>query len=145
MSTQYFLPYKTGDIKVDLDLDLSNYVTKTDLKNVTHVDTSNFALKTNIASLKTEVDKLDIYKLVPVPNDLAKLSNVVKNDVVTKAQFRTLVSKVNSIDATDFVKKAIYDTDKLCLEKNLSDINGIIIKGSGVASKDDLDAVEKKS
>ena len=144
MSTQYFSPYKTGDIKVDLDLGLSNYATKTDLKNVTHVDTSNFALKTNTASLKTEVDKLHIDKLVPVPNDLAKLSNVVKNDVVTKTQFSTLVSKVNSIDTTDFVKKANYDTDKLSSEKKISGINGIIIKGSGVASKDDLDAVEKK-
>ena len=69
MSSQYFLPYRThgGDIKVDLDL--SSYATKTDLTNVTHVDTSNFALKTNLASLKTEVDKLDIDKLVPVLTD----------------------------------------------------------------------------
>ena len=63
---------------------LNNYATKTNLKNVTHVDVSSFASKTNLASLKTEVDKLDIDKLVPVPNDLAKLSNVVKNDVVKK-------------------------------------------------------------
>ena len=70
----------SGDITVTVDL--SNYATKTDLKNVTHVDTSSFALKTNLATLKTEVDKLDIDKLVPVPIDLSKLSNVVKNDVV---------------------------------------------------------------
>ena len=63
---------------------MSNYVTKTNLKNVTHNDTSSFALKTNLANLKTEVDKLDIDKLVPVPADLSKLSNVVKNDVVKK-------------------------------------------------------------
>ena len=63
---------------------MSNYATKTDLKNVTHIDTSSFALKTNLASLKTEVDKLDIDKLMPVPVDLSKLSNVVKNDVVKK-------------------------------------------------------------
>ena len=63
---------------------LNNYATKTNLKNVTHVDVSSFASKTNLGSLKTEVDKLDIDKLVPVPNDLAKLSNVVKNDVVKK-------------------------------------------------------------
>ena len=61
---------------------MSNYATKTDLKNVTHIDTSSFALKTNLASLKTEVDKLDIDKLMPVPVDLSKLSNVVKTDVV---------------------------------------------------------------
>ena len=64
--------------------DLSNYATKTDIKNVTHVDTSNFALKTNLASLKTEVHKLDIHKLEPVPADLSKPIDVVKNDVVKK-------------------------------------------------------------
>ena len=51
---------------------------------MTHVDTSGFALKTNLATLKTEVDKLDIDKLVPVPTHLSKLSNVVKNDIVKK-------------------------------------------------------------
>ena len=61
---------------------MSNYATKTDLKNVTHIDTSIFALKTNLASLKPEVDKLGIDKLMPVPVDLSKLSNVVKTDVV---------------------------------------------------------------
>ena len=69
-----------GDINVKVDL--SNYATKTDIKNISHVDTSSFALKSNLASLKTEVDKLDINKLVPVPVDLSKLSDVVKNDVV---------------------------------------------------------------
>ena len=64
--------------------DLSNYATKTDIKNISHVGTSNFALKTNLASLKTEVEKLDIDKLVPIPVDLSKLSDVVKNDVVKK-------------------------------------------------------------
>ena len=65
-----------GDINVKVDL--SNYATKTDIKNISHVDTSSFALKTNLANLKTEVDKLDIDKLVPVPVDLSKLSNLVK-------------------------------------------------------------------
>ena len=69
---------------INVKVDLSNYATKTDLKNVTHVDTSSFALKTNLASLKTEVDKLDIVKLVPVSVDLSKLSDVVKNDVLKK-------------------------------------------------------------
>ena len=71
----------------------SSYATKTDLKNVTHVDVSRFASKTNLASLKTEVDKLDIAKLTPVANDLAKLSNVVKNDVVKKTEYNKLVTK----------------------------------------------------
>ena len=71
-----------GDINVKVDL--SNYATKTDLKNVSHVDVSSFTLKSNLANPKTEVDKLDIDKLTPVPNDLAKLSNVVQNEVVKK-------------------------------------------------------------
>ena len=67
-----------------LNFDLSNYAIKTDLKSMTHVDTSSFPLKTNIADLKTEVDKLYIDKLAPVPADLSKLNDVVKNDVFTK-------------------------------------------------------------
>ena len=62
--------------------------------------------KTNLASLKTEVDKLDIHKLTPVPNDLAKLSNVVKNDVVKKTEYNKLVTKVDHVDTTGFVLKA---------------------------------------
>ena len=70
---------------------LSNYATKTDLKNAMHVETSSFVLKTNLAGLKTEVDKLDIDKLVPVPVDLSKLSEVVKKTV-----YKKLVAKVNN-------------------------------------------------
>ena len=80
--SQYFpKPFRSFGGNINVKIDLSNYATKTDLKNVTHIDTSSFALKTNLASLKTEVDKLDIDKLVPVPIDLNKLSDVVKNDV----------------------------------------------------------------
>ena len=84
MSHCFPKPYEPfgGDIKVKVDL--SNYATKADIKNISHVDTSSFALKTNLANLKTEVDKLDIDKLAPVPVDLSKLSDVVKNDVVKK-------------------------------------------------------------
>ena len=85
------------------NINLSNYATKTDLKNVTHVDTSSFALKINLASLKTKVDKLDIDKLAPVPVDLSKLSDVVKNDVVKKAVYDILVAKVNNIDISDLL------------------------------------------
>ena len=83
---------------------MSNYATKTDIKNISHVDTSSFALKSNLASLKTEVDKLDINKLVPVPVDLSKL-NDVKNDAAKKTIYDKLVAKVNSIDTRRFVKK----------------------------------------
>ena len=84
MSQHFPKPFRSFGGNINVKVDLSNYATKTDLKNMTHVDTSSFALKTNLANLKTEVDKLDIDKLVPVPTDLSKLSNVVKNDVVKK-------------------------------------------------------------
>ena len=83
--SQYFPKlFRSFRRNINVKVHLYNYVTKTDLKNVTHVDTSNFASKTNLASLKTEVDKLDIDKLAPVPVYLSKLSDVVKNDVVKK-------------------------------------------------------------
>ena len=81
MSKYFPEPYEPFGGDINVTVDLSNYATKTDLKNVTHVDTSSFAWKTNLAILKTEVDKLDIDKLVPVPTDLSKLSNVAKNVV----------------------------------------------------------------
>ena len=83
---------------------MPNYATKTDIKNISHVDTSSFALKSNL-DIKTEVDKLHINKLVPVPVDLSKLSDVAKNDVVRKTVYDTLVAKVNSIDTNAFVLK----------------------------------------
>ena len=85
---QYFpKPFEPFGGDINVKVDLSNYATKTDIKNISHVDTSSFALKSNLANLKTEVDKLDIDKLVPVPVDLSKLSDVVKNDVVKKAVY----------------------------------------------------------
>ena len=87
---------------INVKVDLSNYSTRTDLKNVTHVDTSSFALKVNLASLKTDVDKLDIKKLVPVTVDLSNLSDVVKNDVKRTANDK-LVAKVNDIDTSGFL------------------------------------------
>ena len=78
MSKYYPKPYKQFGKNINVKVDLSNYATKADIKNISHVDTSSFALKTNLANLKTEVDKLDIGKLVPVPIDLSKLSDVKK-------------------------------------------------------------------
>ena len=74
--SQYLPKPSNHKENIKVEIDLTNYATKADIKNITHVDTSNFALKTNLANLKTEVDKLDIDKLVPIPNDLSKLSNV---------------------------------------------------------------------
>ena len=96
--SQYFpKPYEPFGGDINVKFDLSNYATKADIKNISHVDTSSFALKTNLANLKTEVDKLDIEKLVPVPTDLSKLSNVVKNDVVKKTVHDKLVAKVKLV------------------------------------------------
>ena len=99
--SQYFPKlFKSFGRNINVKVDLSNYATKTDLKNVTHVDTSRLALKANLASLKTEVDQLDIDKLAPVPIDLTKLSDVVK-----KAVYEKLAAKVNNIDTSSFVLK----------------------------------------
>ena len=103
--SQYFpKSYKPFGGEINVKVDLSNYTT--DLKNVSHVNVSSFALKSNLANLKTEVDKLDIDKLTPVPNDLAKLSNVVKNDVVKETKYNKLITKVDNIDTTGFVLKS---------------------------------------
>ena len=102
--SQYFpKAYEPFARDINVEVDLSNYGTKADIKNISHFDTSSFALKTNLANLKTEVDKLDIDKLVPVPVDFSKLSDVVKNDVIKKDVYDKLVAKVNSIDFSGFM------------------------------------------
>ena len=104
--SQYFpKPFRSFGGNINVKVDLSNYATKTDLKNVTHIDTSHFPMKTNLASFKTEIDKLDNIKLAPVPADLSKLSDVVKNGFVKKAVYDKLVAKVDNIDTIDFVLK----------------------------------------
>ena len=116
------------DDSIKVKIDLSNYATKTDIKNISHVDTSSFALKVNLANLKTEVDKLDIDKLVPIPVDLSKLSDVVKNDIVKKIVYNKLVAKVDNIDTSYFVLKIKYNTDKTELENKIPDISGLVKK-----------------
>ena len=120
--SQYFPPYRShgGDIKIELDL--SNYATNTDLKNVTHVDASSFTSNANLASLKNEVDKIDADKLKTAPVDLAKLSHVVKNDIVKKTEYNSLKTKVDSIDTT-FVLKTKYEKDQSDFEYKISKID----------------------
>ena len=102
--SQYFpKPFRSFGRNINVKVDLSNYATKADTKNISHFDTSSFALKTNLANLKSEVDKLDIEKLVPVPVHLSKLSDLVKNDVFKKDVYNKLVAKVNHIDTRGFV------------------------------------------
>ena len=104
--SQYFPKlYEPFGRDINVKLDLPNYATKTDLKNASHVDVSRFALKSNLANLKTEEDKTDVDKLVPILVDLSKLSDVVKNDFVKKTKYNKLVTKIDNIDTTNLVKK----------------------------------------
>ena len=133
--SQYFpKPYRNFGGNIALKVDLSNYATKTDLKNATGVDTSELAAKSDLASLKAEIDKIDVYKLKTVPIDLSKLSNVVNNDAVNKAVYGKLVTKANNIITSRFVLEIKYGTDKSDLKKKLRgrhktpDTNGIAKK-----------------
>ena len=123
--SKYFPPYNNSSENIKVELDLSNYTMKKDIKDIAHIDASGFASKTNLAALKTEVDKIDTDKLKTVPDDLAKLSNVAKNDVVKKTDYNALKSKVDGIDVSKYVGRAKYETD-------------------GKAIYDKIDVVEKK-
>ena len=106
---------------------LSNHATKVGLKNATGIATSKLAAKSDLVSLKADVDKLDIDKLIPVPANLSKLSNVVKNDVVKKTLYDKLITKVNKIDFRRFVLETNSDTDKSNLGKKIPDTTGVIM------------------
>ena len=92
----YYPPYKSSSNNIKVELDLTNYPIKTDLKNITHVDVSSFASKTNLVALKTEVDKIDVNKLKTTPIDLDRLSNLVKNDVVKNTDYNTKVTTMEA-------------------------------------------------
>ena len=117
--SEYFPKPPRDYENIKIKVDLSNYVTKADIKNITHVDTSDFALKTNLANLKTEVDKLNIDKFATAPVDLSKLSNVVKIEVVKKTEYDKLVTKVNNINTSDFVVKTNCNTKIIELENKI--------------------------
>ena len=138
MST-YYPPYRSSSNNIKVELDLANYATKTDLKNITHVDVSTYASKTNLAVLKIEVDKIDTDKLKTVPNDLAKLNNIVKNDVVKKTDYNAKVTSIegqiagitkNTIDnLADITKHKAVDTNSFALKTKLaSDVTILIYK-----------------
>ena len=129
MST-YCPPYKSYSSNVKVELDLTNYATKTDLKNITHVDVSSFASKTNLTALKSEVNKIDIDKLKTAPVDLAKLTNFVENDVVKKTDYNTKLTSIetqiagltkNTVDnLADITKLKAIDTNSFVLKTELA-------------------------
>ena len=144
--SQYYPPYKSSSNNIKVELDLTNYATKTDLKNITRVDVSSFASKTNLATLKTEVDKIDVDKLKTTPTDLDRLSILVKNDVVKKADYNVKVASTESQIAgltkntvgnlADITKLKAIDTNSFVTRTKFSaDTNAL---------DDKIDGVEKK-
>ena len=142
----YYPSYKSSSSNIKVELDLSNYATKNNLKNITHVDVSSFASKTNLAALKTEVDKIETDKLKTAPVDLAKLTNAVKNDVVKKTDYNTKLTSMeaqiagltkNTVDnLADITKLKAIDTNSFVTRTKFSaDTN---------AFDDKIDGVEKK-
>ena len=122
--SQYFpKPYEHFGEDINFKADLSNYATKADLRNATGTDRSKLTAKSDLVSLKAEVYKLDIDKLVPVPVDLGKLSDVVKNDVVKKKVYNKLVTKVNNIDTSGFVLKTKGRLTKADFDTKLTSLN----------------------
>ena len=159
--SRYYPPYKSSSSNVKVELDLTNYATKTDLKNITHVDVSSFASKTNLAALKTEVDKIDVDKLKTAPVDLAKLTNAVENDLVKKTDYNSKVTtietqiagltkntvdnladitKLKAIDTNSFVLKTKLASDVTTLENKIDIVDKKIPDVSELATKTSLNS-----
>ena len=152
--TTYFPPYEHSSGNINVKLDLTNYATKQDIKNITHVDTSSFASKANLTAIKTEVDKIDTDKLKTVPDDLAKLSNVVKNDVVLKTDYnakitelKNKISYVSNLATKSSVTTLVKDLDDKIdknvkdfkdLDKTIDDVDKKIPDVSGFATKSSI-------
>ena len=157
----YYPPYISSNNNIKVELDLTNYATRTDLNNITHVDTSSFASKTNLAALKTEVDKTDIDKSKTAPVDLAKLTNAVENDLVKKTVYNTKVTsiegqlagitkntidnladitKLKAIDTNSFVLKTKLASDVTTLENKIDTVDKKIPDISGLVPKTSLNA-----
>ena len=163
--SQYFpKPYESLGGDINFRVDLSNYATKADINNILHVDTSSFALKTNLANLKTEVDNLDIDKLVPVLTDLSKLSNIVKNDVIKKTDYNSKITEIkgkildisnlatktalntveNKIpDTSSLVKKNDHNTKITKIEAKIPDISNLTTKTALTAVENKMPSIKK--
>ena len=159
--SQYYPPHKSSSNNIKVEVDLTNYATKTDLKNITHVDVSSFASKTNLAALKTEVHKIDADKLKTTPTDLAKLTNAVEHDVVKKTDYNTKVTSIESqiagltkttadnladitklkaIDSNSFVTRTKFSADTNALDDKIDGVEKKIPDISGLATKTSLNA-----
>ena len=164
--TQYYPPYRNSSDNIKLKLDLVNYATKTDLKNITHVDISSFASKTNLAALKTDVGKIDTDKLKTTPADLAKLTNAIENDVVKKTDYNTKVTsreaqiagltkntvdnladitRLKAIDTNSFVTRTKFSADTNTLDDKIDGVEKKIPDISGLATKTSLNDYLKTS
>ena len=152
----YSPPYKISSNIIKVKLDLTNYATKTDLKNITHVDVSSFASKTNLAALKTEVDKIDVDKLKTAPVDLAKLTNAIENDLVKKLVYNTKVTSIeaqiagltkNTVDnLADITKLKVIDTNSFVTRTKFSaDTNALDDKIDDVEKKTDISGLATKT
>ena len=152
----YYPPYKSSSNNIKVELGLTNYATRNDLKNITHVDVSSFASKTNLAALKTEADKIDVDKLKTTPIDLDRLSSLVKNDVVKKTDYSIEVqiagltkntvdnladiTKLKAIDTNSFVLKTKLASDVTTLENKIDTVDKKIPDISRLATKTSLNA-----
>ena len=121
----YYPPYRSSTSNIKVELDLSSYATKDDVKNITHVDVTSYATKTNLSALKTEVDKIDVDKLKSVADNLAILSNVVKNEVVKKTDF--------SVDT--YVTRTKFSTDTNALDDKIDKVEKKIPDVSSLETK----------
>ena len=159
--SQYYPPYRSSSKNIKVELDLANYATKTDLNNITHVNVSSFAGKTNLAALKTEVDKIDADKLKTTPTDLAKLTNAIEKDVVKNTDYNAKVTsieaqiagltintvdnladitKLKAIDTNSFVNKTKFSTDINTLDDKIDGVDKKIPDISGLATKTSLNS-----
>ena len=164
--SQYYPPYRSSSNNIKVELDLANYATKTDLNNITHVDVSSFASKTNLAALKTEVDKIDADKLKTTPTDLSKLTNAIEHDVVKKTDYNTKVTsieaqiagltkntidnladitKLKAIDTNSFVTRTKFSADTNTLDDKIDGVEKKPPDISGLATKTSLNDYLKTS
>ena len=145
--TSYCPPYKRSSNNVKVELNLTNYATKTDLKNITHVHVSSFASKTNLAALKTKIDKIDADKLKTTPIDLDRLSNLVKNDDVKKTDYNAKVTSIEGQVAgvTKNTLNNLADITKLKAIATNSFVTRSKFSADTNALDDKIDGVEKKN